>query len=102
MSPREELIDAGAEAGWQDEAMRATGKPRFEEWREQSDATREKWRGAAEAILLCFEAHAGGIFLVPKRPTGTMITVGRRAFEPMAAIITAANAASPYAPAMKP
>lgn len=66
MTPREELIDAGAEAGWQDEAMRATGKPRYEAWMEQSNATQKKWRGTAEAVLLRFESHAGGCVVVPR------------------------------------
>ena len=62
------------------------------------DAMCECPRIAMDVAFRAIEAHAGGIFLVPKRPTGTMITVGRRAFQPMGDIIAAANAASPYAP----
>ena len=107
MTPRWELINAGAEAGWQDEAMRATGKPRFEEWREQSDATREKWRGTAEAILLRFEAHAGGCVVVPRHATADMQNAAERLLDfdgevHQAQIWNAMHAKSPYAPEEKP
>ena len=111
MTPREELIDAGAEAGWQDEAMRATRRPRFEAWREQSDATRSKWRGTAEVILLCFEAHAGGCVVVPNYAAEGMqdafmneIHIGGdgSSIEFFEEGLAAAFAASPYAPETKP
>ena len=59
-------------------------------------------RIAMEVAFRGIESHAGGCWIVPKRPAGTMITAGRRhCFAQMVDIITAANAASPYAPEVK-
>lgn len=66
------------------------------------DAMCEFPHTAMKVAFRAIEAHAGGCWIVPKRPADTMITAGRRSFGQVVDIIIAANAASPYAPEVKP
>jgi hypothetical protein len=48
-------LDKAAEALWQAESLRAAGRPRLTEWRDESEDTRQKWRFMA--------AHGNAAFL---------------------------------------
>lgn len=51
-------IDRMAEAMWQDDAARATGKPRRIKWTEENPEEREKWtRRATAATLALFDGE---------------------------------------------
>jgi hypothetical protein len=53
--PIRTALDKAAEALWQAESLRAAGRPRLTEWRDESDDTRQKWRFMA--------AHGNAAFL---------------------------------------
>ena len=59
-------------------------------------------RTVTEVAFRAIEAHAGGIFLVPRHGTRAMIDAARQEFGIVLYEINAANAASPYAPKVKP
>ena len=46
---RIKLLDNMAAAMWQEEAMRATGRPRLVRWTEAGEQERTRWRGIAAA-----------------------------------------------------
>lgn len=48
---REDVVERIAEACWQEDAIRATGKPRRVEWGECQPAERAKWRLMARAAI---------------------------------------------------
>jgi hypothetical protein len=48
-------LEKAAEALWQAESLRAAGRPRLTEWRDESEDTRQKWRFMA--------AHGNAAFL---------------------------------------
>lgn len=45
-------IDRMAEAMWQDESLRAGGRPRALKWVDEAPQTREKWTRSATAAFL--------------------------------------------------
>ncbi len=47
----EAMVKAAAEAMWQAEAMRATGRPRTVAWSDQAEDLKLKWHGLARAAL---------------------------------------------------
>ena len=53
--PIRAALDKAAEALWQAESLRAAGRPRLTEWRDESEDTRQKWRFMA--------AHGNAAFL---------------------------------------
>ena len=53
--PIRAALEKAAEALWQAESLRAAGRPRLTEWRDESEDTRQKWRFMA--------AHGNAAFL---------------------------------------
>ena len=43
-NPIRAALEKTAEALWQAESLRAAGRPRLTEWRDESEDTRQKWR----------------------------------------------------------
>ena len=54
-NPIRAALEKAAEALWQAESLRAAGRPRLTEWRDESENTRQKWRFMA--------AHGNAAFL---------------------------------------
>ena len=48
---RAQLVETMAEAGWQADAIRATGRKRLVPWSEAGEPDQEKWRSIARAML---------------------------------------------------
>jgi hypothetical protein len=57
---RRNLVDSVAEAIWQSESMRATGKPRREKWNDLSLEEKERLRWPARAAVRVMRAHNTG------------------------------------------
>jgi hypothetical protein len=71
--PIRAALDKAAEALWQAESLRAAGRPRLTEWRDESEDTRQKWRFMA--------AHGNAAFL-RALPDGSMIVAIARSSSP--------------------
>lgn len=74
MTDRDKAIEVVAEAIWQAQSIRATDKPRREDWAVQSEKTKDEWRFLAHASLTAYESHlrAKGLAVVP---VGTVDTL---------------------------
>lgn len=71
-----EIVEAGAIALWQDEAMRILQKPRSIEWDDESEDSKAKWR---RLFLASMEALGKlGLCVVPFTPVIATLNAGYR------------------------